>query len=359
MSHPTLAANLLSIQPLTDASGHHAFTDLIYFAEQFYCAYRSADNHMGYGGHLVLLRSADGEVWHSLAQLEWAGGDLRDPKFFVNQAGQLCLMAGCRWAVPSVWDARVMSLTWVLSNHQPPQLINQQAKTWRWSACELGGAGLFSVAYSGGDKQGVLYQTQLGESWQAKVEAFFPSQSDLDASCDSPCDSLCINNEASLAYDSATQRAYCLLRRDGKGCVAALGQAVAPFTDWQWQNLDDYVGGPKLMFVTDSAGQKRLLACYRQFEFAERLQALIAEEADLSQLDDDELESMIAIQTVLAEIDLEQSVLVPILTLPSSGDCSYPGMVWHQERLWVSYYSSHQNEQTQVYLAQIELGLTI
>jgi len=42
------------------------------------------------------------------------------------------------------------------------------------------------------------------------------------------------------------------------------------------------------------------------------------------------------------------------LDLPSGGDCSYPGLLWHEGRLWMTYYSSHE-KQTCIYLAQIEI----
>ena len=44
----------------------------------------------------------------------------------------------------------------------------------------------------------------------------------------------------------------------------------------------------------------------------------------------------------------------PVLTLPSGGDTSYPGFVWHENTLWMLYYSSHE-EKTAIYLAKIRL----
>jgi len=44
----------------------------------------------------------------------------------------------------------------------------------------------------------------------------------------------------------------------------------------------------------------------------------------------------------------------PELILPSGGDNSYPGMVMHEGKLWVSYYSSHEGKSA-IYLAVIEL----
>lgn len=56
--------------------------------------------------------------------------------------------------------------------------------------------------------------------------------------------------------------------------------------------------------------------------------------------------------TVLAKMTL--TGYKPVLKLPSGGDTSYPGMVWHQGLLWLSYYSSHEGK-TSIYLAKIRL----
>jgi hypothetical protein len=52
--------------------------------------------------------------------------------------------------------------------------------------------------------------------------------------------------------------------------------------------------------------------------------------------------------------DLKGSV-INSLKLPSGGDTSYPGMLVYKNKLWVSYYSSHQGK-TSIYLAKIPLG---
>ena len=46
----------------------------------------------------------------------------------------------------------------------------------------------------------------------------------------------------------------------------------------------------------------------------------------------------------------------PALTLPSGGDTSYPGLVWHDGLLWVSYYSSHEGKSA-IYLAKVKVPL--
>ena len=58
-------------------------------------------------------------------------------------------------------------------------------------------------------------------------------------------------------------------------------------------------------------------------------------------------------RTILAKMTFEG--LKKILELPSGGDdTSYPGMVYKDGVLWVSYYSSHEGKSA-IYLAKIPL----
>ena len=59
-----------------------------------------------------------------------------------------------------------------------------------------------------------------------------------------------------------------------------------------------------------------------------------------------------AAKTFVGRMDLES--VEPKLILPSGGDCSYPGMVWHKNLLWLSYYSSREGA-TDIYLAKVRL----
>jgi hypothetical protein len=58
-------------------------------------------------------------------------------------------------------------------------------------------------------------------------------------------------------------------------------------------------------------------------------------------------------QTVICRLDVQKSSLQPVLTLPSGGDTSYPGLVWVEGQLWISYYSSHEKP-TSIYLAKVK-----
>jgi hypothetical protein len=62
-----------------------------------------------------------------------------------------------------------------------------------------------------------------------------------------------------------------------------------------------------------------------------------------------------AARTSLCWIDDDAGTLTEFLKLPSGGDTSYPGLVWHDDFLWVSYYSSHEGK-TSIYLAKVRLA---
>ena len=60
------------------------------------------------------------------------------------------------------------------------------------------------------------------------------------------------------------------------------------------------------------------------------------------------------VRTALSWLDPKAGTLKEFLALPSGGDTSYPGLVWHDDVLWVSYYASHEGK-TSIYLARVKL----
>jgi len=59
-------------------------------------------------------------------------------------------------------------------------------------------------------------------------------------------------------------------------------------------------------------------------------------------------------RTGLCWVDPKAGTLTEFLTLPSGGDTSYPGLVWEDNLLWVSYYASHEGK-TSIYLAKVKI----
>jgi hypothetical protein len=119
--------------------------------------------------------------------------------------------------------------------------------------------------------------------------------------------------------------ALCLLRRDGDAnAIGKLGLARPPYTTWEWKDVGAKIGGPHMIRLPDG----RLVAAVRLYDGT--------------------------VRTSLGWIDATSGKFTEFLKLPSGGDSSYPGLVWHRSRLWVSYYSSHEGK-TSIYLAKVRL----
>jgi len=100
--------------------------------------------------------------------------------------------------------------------------------------------------------------------------------------------------------------------------------ARPPYTEWAWRGLGARIGGPAVIAVPGN----RFVAALRLYDGGER--------------------------TSLAWLDVSEARLVEALWLPSGGDTSYAGLVWHDDRLWVSYYSSHEGRSC-IYLAIVRV----
>jgi hypothetical protein len=153
-----------------------------------------------------------------------------------------------------------------------------------------------------------LYRSQDGRHFETLVPVLFDRGE---------------SNETSLLF-RADGAALCLLRRDGQDATAQLGAARPPYTEWSWKDLGIRIGGPQMIALPDG----RVIAGARLYDGGAR--------------------------TSLCRLDPEQGRLTEFAELPSGGDTSYPGLVFHNGVLWVSYYSSHEGR-TSVYLAKVSV----
>ena len=62
----------------------------------------------------------------------------------------------------------------------------------------------------------------------------------------------------------------------------------------------------------------------------------------------------------LCWLDVNAGTLTEDVNFPTLGanEMGYPGMVWHNGKLWLSYYSSHEKPdlKASIYLAQVDVG---
>ena len=308
---PPESAEVLSVQRIWDAATHNAFTDLVRFKDEWICTFREGEGHVSPDGAIRVIGSRNGNEWTSLARLTSADADLRDPKLSLMPDGRLMLVAAGALNPPS--KVRHQSCAWFSSDARtwsPPVPIGDR-NFWLWRVSWQNDLA-YGVGYqTEGGRETRLYRSANGKFFNTWVPDLFPEG---------------FPNEASIEFAPDAQ-AICLLRRDGEPGSGQLGISEAPYRDWRWKDLGARIGGPKLLRLPDG----RYVAGGRLYDGGAR--------------------------TALAWVDVEEGTLTEFLRLPSGGDTSYPGLVWQDDLLWVSYYSSHEGR-TAIYLARVRLPET-
>lgn len=90
--------HVVSVERIWGRAGHSAFTDLVRFRGDLYCAFREGSGHIpGRNGVIRVIRSEDGMNWESVALLQERHVDLRDPKLSVTPDGRLMLNTGASY----------------------------------------------------------------------------------------------------------------------------------------------------------------------------------------------------------------------------------------------------------------------
>ncbi len=300
---------LISVTRIWDQAPHNAFTGLVYHNDVWYCAFREGVGHVCPDGALRVLGSKDGASWEPLALLTSEAADLRDAQLSVTPSGELMLSGAA--ALHDRSEHSHQSLAWFSKDGREwsdPVAIGDP-DFWLWRVTWHKGTA-YAVGYATSDNRMIrLYTSVDGRRFDTLVENLFDEG---------------YPNETSLVF-LEDDSVMCLLRRDGTDATAQLGLSKPPYTDWAWKGLGVKIGGPHAIQLPNG----RFVAGVRLYDEQ--------------------------VRTALCRLDPEAGKIEEILALPSGGDTSYPGLVWHEDTLWMSYYSSHE-ERASIYLAKIGLS---
>jgi hypothetical protein len=310
-----IKATLVDVMKLADDAPHSAFTDLIVWRGQFICAFRQGRGHVSADGRIAIMASEDGKNWERIAELKLGGYDLRDASLSTTPDRRLMLIGGAAQR-PADGDAAPTGSFVAFSDDgrkwTEPKVIVAPGR-WLWRVTWHDGKA-YGVSYAAPDNRPVasLLVSQDGEKFIAAVPKL------LDKG---------YPTEAVIRF-APDDTAYCLQRRDGAADAnsAYLGVSRPPYLQWQWHDLERFFGGPNLLQLPGG-----------QWIAAGRIVRDGVPTTDV------------------AYLDTEAKTLTPLLSLPSGGDTSYPGLVWKDDLLWVSYYSSHEGK-TSVYLAKVQIS---
>jgi hypothetical protein len=312
-----ITVELVEVKKIWDEAPHNAFTDLVRWNERFYCAFREGRGHVSTDGKIRVLKSKNANLWESAALVVLEGYDLRDAHLSVTPDGRLMLLGG---AAPRKQDNQSAPTgTFVCFSKDgkrwtKPRIV---VKPGRWLWCVTWHKGkAYGVSYAAGE--GMPYLDLLvssdGVNYQPHVAKLFGEG---------------YPTEVTLRFD-ADDTCYALVRRDrhrDKPSSAMLGVSKPGYKKWLWHDLGagfNGFGGPNLIRIPGG----HWIGAGRMHDGGAH--------------------------TALTYIDVKNGTMTKLLKLPSGGDTSYPGLVWYEDMLYVSYYSSHEGK-TSIYLAKLKV----
>ena len=303
---------LLSTEMIWDKGDHNAFTDLIRYKGHWFCTFRESEAHVGGDGKIRVLESKDGKKWDSAALIAEVGTDLRDPKLSIARDGRLMIVAG----------GSIYGGTRLLKGRQPRVMFSTDAKQWTAPRRILSeGDWLWRVTWSKGRAYGVSYTIPADkQNW---IVTLFDSPDGITWSKLTQLDVPGKPNETTVRFLKNGDM-MALVRCEAPENNARIGVSKAPYTQWTWTTANHAIGGPNFIQLPDG----RLIASGRDYR-----------------------EKPIYYTGVgfLSAVDGYK----PELRLPSGGDTSYAGMVWHKGLLWMTYYSSHEGK-GKIYLSKVK-----
>lgn len=309
---------------------HNAFTDLVRFEGRFYLAFRSCpDGHMVHStASIIILASSDAQQWQQVHRFSVAKRDTRDPHFLVFK-NRLFVYTGTWYC----GDTSPRREDYDLNQHLGYAAWSKDGTTWHSPVMLEGTFGHYIWRANTFDGKAYLCgRRKKSFAIPPRGEGSMVESAMLESD-----DGLIWRTRALFQEVRGDETAF---QFEPDGNIVAIGRrsrgtaqllkAPKPYTQWQRQDLDRYVGGPLLTRwggryvvggrkTVDDKGPKTSL-CWlvndQLHEFAE---------------------------------------------LPSAGDNSYPGfVVINATRALVSWYSSHEkdangNTLTAIYLADLEV----
>lgn len=318
-----------AVQKIWDQGQHNAFTDLIRFQDRWWCTFREAAGHVGGNGKSRVLESADGKEWKSAALIAEEGIDLRDPKLSITPDGRLMMVMG-----GSIYEGKT------LKGRQPRVSFSSDGRAWSAPKKVLEpDEWLWRVTWHDGVCYGLSYNAAARTEPAAKEAASSgkvpPGPAEWKLKLVSSKDGENFEtvthldvpghpNESTIRF-LPDGRMAAFIRREGGDQQGWIGTSKAPYKEWTYRPVGQRVGGPNFVVLPDG----RLIAATRKYKPP--------------------------VQTILAMLDADTGKLTELLTLPSGGDTSYAGLVVEGDKLWVSYYSSHEKKSS-IYLTSMPLA---
>lgn len=280
---------------------YSAFTSLVHYNRRFYCVFRESDSHIGSSGNNGIIRimsSRNGKHWRKFLTFSDENIDFRDPKLSVTPDNRMMLLTECVTYDGNHADIRQSKVSFIhnksnYSQLQPIQL--NYSKKWNW---------LWDITWADGMSYGFTYVPYF---------SFVKSKDGVNF------ENVQISNVEGKPNEVAlTQYGYGLVAVVRRESLPALVGFVSMdnLSDWKWFETSYNIAGPCIIVINDD-----IYISGRSYFDGERVTLFRWNES-------------------LNDLEVVRHITDP-------GDCSYPGMVYNKNKLYVSYYwGSH--KQTEI-----------
>lgn len=308
-----LQPKILSITRIWDEAEHNALTDLIYFQDSFFCCFREADQHAGgKDGKIRIISSSDGNQWKSVALLSKKGFDLRDPQLSEMPDGRLMLTMG-----GSIYEKEKYI------GCSPHVAFSDQGTDWSSvTSLKMKDEWIWRVTWHNDTGYGVSYSltdpSDNKKPWRIKL---FRTTDGIKYDFVTELPVSRHPSETTLRFTKSGIM-IALVRRWGP---AWMGVSKPPYVEWHWFETNRRFSGPNFLILPNG----HLWGSGRIFKRENGKRRA---------------------KTAMARMTLQR--IDPVLIFPSGGDTSYPGMVFQNNKLYISYYSSHEGK-AMIYFAVI------
>lgn len=324
---------VLNTRRIWGGEKHCAFTSIIEFKGKYYVSFREADSHVfdddGVArGATRIIASSDGDKWESVAYITEEGIDLRDPKLSVTSDGRLMVLIGGseyqNGPGPLISRCPRVSFSSDGVNFTTPQKININSKTangmdWLWR-----------VDWRDGKGYGVVYSLLAENPRTVETGAVISLLTTTDGVNYEDVANFNLPNfpNETTVHFFPDGRMGMMVREDSGDSLGYWGVSKAPYTNWSFKKMDIQIGGPDFFVCKND----EVIMGSRDYRVKGKTSTIIRKGNADGQFKD-------------------------VVTLPSSGDCSYPGFIKVGDELWVSYYSTHETQKASVYLTKLPISM--
>lgn len=307
----TITASQTSVREIWNSGLHAAFTDLAFFNDKFYVAFREGPGHdatEGNGSIRVICFEEDGPI-EEVIHIEM-DADLRDPKLLILSDGNIYVtFAGFP---PSGAGPRTIKNYVANLASRTVVAIDESLESWLWRMSVVGPR-LMGFSYKidslASDPVKGLFVV-LDENFSVLEKIASP-----------------ISGECTIRK-STVEKIYAICRgRDNSMKLGVLENSLS--RNFAWSSISPAIGGPNFVVLNDEFG-----------------------------LIGGRFYGNRGLRTSIASISFSDGKVTELLRLPSGGDTGYPGLLLDNNTLYVSYYYQPSGANyTNIYFARVQVQL--